>query len=97
MPARLNTIAETTVVTSGTKVRLLASISNAVKIWISAPSANTGPVVVGDVNVSSTRGIFVFPGTTQTIYAQDDLVGLDEMWVDGPTGAKIYVSYLQRL
>lgn len=101
MAAVLTTLAQGTVTTAGTAVRLVpADISNVIKVWITAPDANTGNIFVGDVNVSATRGIEVISGGSPLVIESQPgmLLDLRNMYVDAATsGDDFQVTYLSKV
>lgn len=100
MPVVIKTIAQITVAASGTEVAVSATTLPAVKLWVSAPSGNTGSIFVGDTtNIATTRGIEVIKGTTAIIEAPGgDYFDLAAVWIDAATnGDKANITYLQKL
>lgn len=100
MAVVLKTLAQGTVTTAGTKVRLVADpISNAIKAWVTAPAANGGSIYIGDAAVAATRGIEIPKGSTLVLDApQNELLDLREIWVDAATsGDDFQVTYLTKI
>lgn len=100
MAAVLTTLAQGAVATAGTRVRLVpADISNVIKLWVFSPTANTGSIFFGDVNVSATRGIEIPKGTFFVVEAQPGmLLDLRNMYVDAATsGDDFQVTYLSKV
>lgn len=103
MAIKLFTLAQTTVVTSGTEIQVSATQTPITTIIFSVPAANTGSIYVGDSDVSTTRGVEVPKGTTFSISVdQSGRSGGEEMflsdfYVDAATnGDKVNVSYIKR-
>lgn len=90
---------QVTVATSGTEQRISANaISNAVKVYLSAPAANTGSIWIGDASVAVGRGIEVIKGTTLVLYAENELLDLNNIWVDAATNNdKVSIAYLSKV
>lgn len=100
MAVKLVSPAQRANVTSGTELRLVAAnVDKVIAIILSVPAANTGSIYVGDINVSTTRGIEIPKGTTIQINApQGDFLDIYNMYFDAATnGDKLNVSYLVRV
>lgn len=101
MAISITTLAQRSVTTAGTRVKLVsAPISNVVKVWITVPAANTGSIYVGDVNVSATRGIEVIKGGQPLVIEahMGELLDLDNIWVDAATsGDDFQVTYASKI
>lgn len=68
-----------TVATSGTPVQLASAYTEVKRVDINNPNTSNGAVLyIGSSNVSSTKGIPLYPNTTYTLYITD----LSQMWVD---------------
>lgn len=100
MAAVFTTLPQVTVATAGTEQRLSANpISNVIKIYVSAPSTNTGNIWVGDSSVAVGRGVEVVKGTTLPITAEPGmLLDINNIYVDVATsGDKASVAYLSKV
>lgn len=100
MIAKLISPAQVTVTTSGTEVRLVAAaVQQVVKIYLSAPAANTGTIYIGDSDVSTSRGIALIKGETMEISApQGEYLDIHNIWADAATsGDKVNVAYLVKV
>jgi hypothetical protein len=102
MKSKLITLAQTVVTTSGTEVQVSSTPLYASTVIFSCPAANTGAIYIGDVNVSTTRGIEVAKGVNLAITA--DMLGrpggtefdLSDLYVDAATnGDKVNISYVK--
>lgn len=86
--------------TSGTELRLTAAaVENVISIILSVPAANTGNIYIGDINVSTTRGVEIVKGTTLIIDAPEgQIIDIYNMYFDAATtGDKLNVSYLVKV
>lgn len=100
MSVVLTTLAQRSVTTAGTEVPLVAApVNNAIKAYVTAPAANTGSIYLGDLNVSTTRGIEIPKGTTFVLDApQNELLDLGTIWIDAATsGDDFQVSYFEKI
>ncbi len=98
MAVSFTTLAQINIASGGTRQKLSAGSLAIVKVYISAPSGNSGNVYIGDVAVAAGRGIEVPKGTTLVIEApHGDLMDLNTMYVDGTTNDKINVVYMTNL
>lgn len=103
MACKLFTHAQVTVTTAGTRVQIDTSALPITTLVISAPSANTGNIFVGDVAVAAGRGIELAKGTSFSVSADmsgrsggEELV-LSDFYIDAATnGDKANVSYITR-
>jgi hypothetical protein len=95
MAARLKTLAQGTVTTGGTAVKVVDSMPDTVtKVYISAGAAD---VWVGDASAAVNRGVRVLANTTSSIYAQDDILDITALYVNAAAnGTTFSVSYLTR-
>lgn len=87
-------------VASGTELRLTAAnVGKVIAIFLAVPASNTGSIFIGDVNVSTTRGIEMAKGTNLRIDAPEgDFLDIYNMYFDAATsGDKLNVSYLVRV
>lgn len=64
-PTAISTAADQTVTT--TKGSIAASNSSRKEIIIEADLANTNPIIIGDTNITTTRGLRVYPGQTMVL------------------------------
>jgi hypothetical protein len=98
MSVKLVTYPQVTVATAGTEQRVVsAPVDKALKLFITAPAANTGSVFIGDSSVSSTRGITVIKGTTLELSLEGEYIDVHNIWADVATnGDKLDVAVLVR-
>lgn len=100
MAAPLRTLAKVTVATAGTPVVLsAAAVNNVLKVFVSAPDANTGSIWVGDSDVESGRGIEVPKGECREISVDGrELLDLASMYVDADNnGDEAAIAYLTKV
>jgi len=103
MSLKLNTIADVTVTTAGTRVQVTSSFIQATTVVIQAKRANTGKIYVGDSSVSSTRGLQLEPGESVSISIDpsgirgpDELI-MSDLYLDSSvSGEGAKVSYIAR-
>jgi hypothetical protein len=73
----------TTIVTSGTAIRITSTSTPVPGVWVGSDEANAGLIVVGDVNVSgvsgSQQGIMVEPAGNSIFIPVNNL---NLLWVD---------------
>lgn len=103
MAVKLNTLADVTVTTAGTRVQISTADTPITSIILQAKTANSGVIIVGDSAVAAGVGIELAPGASITITA--DLSGrqggeemiLSDFWADSATnGNKVKVAYVKR-
>lgn len=99
---KLSQLAAVTIVAGGTAQKLFGTgpYKQIVSISIRAPSGNTASVYAGDASVlaSTFLGLEVPKGTTQTISGDNgSLLNVENIYIDGTTNDKVYVSYLEKL
>lgn len=97
------TLADLTVTTSGTEVRVTTDTTILpVKIIFSGKATNTGHVLVGDSNVATTRGFTIAAGASVVLDADNYRGGgcafqLSDFYVDAVTNGDIVkVTYFTR-
>lgn len=96
---RIITLAQGSVVTSGTQVRAFPTpIGNVIKVWITCPNANTGSIYIGDNDVATTRGIEVPKNSTYVIEAHGEMISTETLFIDATTsGDDFQVTYAQKI
>lgn len=99
MALQFVTIAQVTVTTGGTEVRIAANTDDKiVKLFLSVPASNTGNVWVGDANVAVGRGVEIVKGSTLQIDCEGQYIDAYNIWADAVTnGDKINISYLKKV
>ena len=100
---KLNTLADVTVTTAGTRVQVTSTDTPCTTVIIQAKATNTGLVIVGDSSVSASRGIELSAGEEISIAADPsgrpggEELNLADFWVDAATnGDKVKVAYVKR-
>lgn len=99
MAAVLKALPIITVTTKGTAVVFSSTpIQNVLEVYISAPAANTGNILVGDSSVEANSGLAgaeIAKGTTLKIGYCGEYIDLANMYADAlNNGDKVQVSYL---
>lgn len=103
MEGILKQLAAVTIDVAGTQEQVTTSLIYAVSVLVSADSANTGKIYVGDADVDSTNGVELDPGESMSINAESYRGGevrvlLSDIYVDTATnGNKARVSYIERV
>lgn len=104
MASRITTLAQVNLTSAGTAQQISTSTIPAEVVVISAPSANSGSIYIGDSNVASNRYLAVLsPGQRMSIEAGNesggtDMLDLAEIYFDGDTtNDDIQVGYIARV
>lgn len=100
MAIKIYTLAQQTVATAGTAQQVSATPTRITAIVFQATKSNTGNIIVGDENVSSSRGIVLEPGQSVS-YNQDhegregsDEFYLSDFWIDATVnGSTVKITY----
>ena len=88
-----------TVATAGTRVSL-GNVDKALKVYLSAPAANTGLIFVGDVTVAAANGLQLVKALPpiEISAPSSEFIDLSTIYVDAATnGDKVTVTYLQKV
>ena len=98
--AVLKSLDQVTVTTAGTAVPITAlNLDRVIAVFISCPTANTGAIQVGDLNVKATgtrNGVEVAKSTMLPIQYAGHYINMKDIFVDAVTSLdKVLISYLQ--